>query len=159
MTATLPPSPIAASVARKELAIKGQYAACLFLYKQAQMWVATASDAVEICFCTGLPLPFKPTSQSDEGTIIRIAPDKIGSVLDRLSECGNPVALIDYETGEVQTFWPPERPAVDYSLDDEEQTYVIQLPTPAQEPVAVIDNRGGFTNFSTVNPEDVFVPF
>jgi len=156
MIATLPPSPIVVSL---EVAIKRQYAACLFLYKQAETWVATASDAVEICFCTGLPLPFKPKTQSDEGTIIRISAQNIGGVLERLSQCGNPVALIDNETGEVRTFWPPERPIIDYSLDEEELAYASQQPTYVMEPVADDTSRSVLNEFSTVNPEDVFVPF
>lgn len=157
MIATLPPlSPIVAGL---ELTIKRQYAACLFLYKQAQMWVATASDAVEICFCTGLPLPFTPKTQSDEGTIIRIGEAQLGGVLERLSACGNPVALIDQQTGEVRTFWPPQRAAIDYSLDEDEQAYVRQETTYVVEPLPIEQSRSAFTEFSTVNPQDVFVPF
>lgn len=93
-----------------ESAIKRKSSACIFFYKQINGWMAQYADATEVCFCTGLRLKINRRHLSDEPTSIFVPVEKIDWVIDRLICCGNPVAMIDTQTGEIWTHWPTPLP-------------------------------------------------
>ena len=88
-------------------AIKRKSPACLLFYGTTPgYWTARGSDAVEACFCTSTALNFSRKHIPDEETSVVFPSARLADVIARLTRCGNPVATIDEDSGEVQTYWP-----------------------------------------------------
>lgn len=91
-------------------------ATLLFFGRAGGQYMASGSDAVEVCFCTSVPLYYPPRHIPDEGTRVVIAANRMSDIVARLIACGNPVALIDELTGEVSSYQPaPYDPPVEES--------------------------------------------
>ena len=140
----------------------------LFFGRAGVQYTVSGSDAVEVCFCTSVPLRYPPRHIPDEGTRVSIAADRMSGIIARLLDCGNPVALIDELTGEVSSYRPAP---YDLFLDDAdelpERVDTIAYAQPQQPGVEWMDFSGAFVQFSqqpalpafAIGSEETMAPF
>lgn len=144
-----------------ESAIKKQNAACLLFYKQYESWLVTSADAVEVSFCTGMQLTISRKHLMDEPTSLIIPDDKLDHVIQRLHQCGNPVALIDNHVKEIRTLWPPIQ-----GFGPEESDEVLPVITPNFAQIKPEETMASYfrespllSDFKILHDENVEVPF
>lgn len=110
---TLNLAPQLANMSPAEQAICGlkhRSIACLLLYYRNGTYRATGADAAEIAFCTQIPLSYRKQGYESNfpDHAVTVAAHQIERVIAHLLKRGNPVALVDEETGEVREWWPEQ---------------------------------------------------
>lgn len=103
--------------------LKHRSIACLLLYYRNGTYRATGADAAEIAFCARIPLSYRKQGYESNfpDHAVTVGAHQIERVIAQLLERGNPVALVDEETGEVREWWPE---SVNAPVDD----YWLTLP-------------------------------
>lgn len=95
-----------------------------------------------MCFCSGLPLRYKIKHLSDQPTSIKVSPQQLAQVIQRLTQCGNPASLINLETGEIDTYWPV---ASTYTYVHEEEIAPLPVMAVPTYNLPVAEDLGEFT--------------
>ena len=143
-------------------------ATLLFFGEAGAQYTASGSDAVEVCFCTSIPLRYPPRHIPDEGTRVIIAADRMSGIIARLLDCGNPVALIDELTGEVSSYRPaPYDLFLDEADEQPQRVDTIPYAQPQQPGVEWMNFSGAFAQVGqppalpafTIGAEETMVPF
>ena len=121
-------------------------------------WTAIGGDAVEIGFCTGLPMAFRPKHISDAGTRLTLPEQGLTEWIDRLIACGNPVALVDTVDETIRTYWPAPV-AVTPDQADERDQVVLTGENAGGSAVEWLDTSAYGTLAGFALHSDVEVPF